>query len=247
MAEAAGSSDSSSAAKKAKIRFDLRMSGSAEEKSTLFEKLHCIKDIIADRDSAQASTTYNTLMELFSFWLTHQKDSTTSSGADTTDQTSEPSVAQRQSSFILLNKQQSKTERIHLVTSTSLKELETTINSHRNNCPGVLTMDPDVTAVGFWNRMTLSCNRQQCAVYITGKFKWSMSPYVSGHGSGHDSYINSRMMHASHVAGLLPSQLERLTKSANITGTVSHFLRPSSTLCNSYTNSIMEVRKFFLL
>ena len=233
----AAAQSSGPSTKKSKLAFDLRMSATPEGKTQLYSQLHKIKDIIAESDQKQPPTTYDTLMEVFGHWL-----KTAVSGSDSEEDQPRRSATPttsgpRQSSFQMLNKQESKQEQIHLVSRKSLEELGSVIHSHRDKCPGTFNFDSDITAVGFWNRMTLSCTRRQCAFYSTGKYKWSTSTYVSGR----DSYVNNRIMHAANVAGLLPSQLKVFTKTANISGIVDRFLKPAAPLYSKYINSVTQV------
>lgn len=218
--------------KKSKKKIRLDMYGSDEEKSAIFDQLHQIKQRSSGGAAGNLRTTTEVLLEVFGFWL-HQHEGKQKSRVLTT-----VDYSQQSSSFALLNHEQSKSEAIHLISTKSLKELEGVFNIHGAQCPGYLSIGmSDMVGSGFWYRSTISCSATKCGLYVQGKYRWSMSSYVSPN----DTFINQRILHATQVAGILPSQLDVFIDAANIKSAATKFLRPSAPSCERYIKAIHQV------
>ena len=215
--------------------FPLYLHGTANDKARIFEQISIVRTVI--RPGCRV-TNLEMMEKLLNFWLQHHTASDPNSSASATPLPTRQQDIGRPPAFVMLDKDKSEGENMHLISATAMKNLELVYNHHSSHCTGKLVIDNNnITVSGFWNRFLLSCTHDVCKVYGREKVKWSSSAYISPT----ETFINQRMLHASQVSGILPSQLEMFTQTANIYCGLSRFLRPSSTSCSRYISSVLQV------
>lgn len=180
-------------------RFSIEFSGDESIKAEVKGKLKLVRDLLATRNGSTTNT--NAISVALDYWISN----------NASDLPATQPEQKSSSTLVNATKEQCVSERIQLITETSICQLVTLVNSHSRLCTGLMNVDISPKPYrGFAHKVTLFCSKN-CTQFRKGKVIWN-SPHDS---SGH-FIINLRLLHAFYSTGILPVHFHQLFSAANI-------------------------------